>query len=238
MSENPLSQNESENINNSKYVKLSGVILSRFISGESNFILTLFLKQLGIITATAPNAIGTMKFGGSIEPTSWGIFSMRLSTRYKGYVIESAEIIDDMLNLKIRPEAIKCFMNWGRILSKRIPHKTPDDALLKILYDDMNLLNNFEIPVSAINFRFMWRWLLNWGLAPDFKEYFIKSSVNKNFSVKELKLLYYLTILDAKNLNKLFSQNNVKEFLSDNLISNPKFFDLAVNFISKFLNQT
>ena len=110
-----------------------------------------------------------------------------------------------MLNLKIRPEAIKCFMNWGRILSKRIPHKTPDDALLKILYDDMNLLNNFEIPVSAINFRFMWRWLLNWGLAPDFKEYFIKSSVNKNFSVKELSSEIRFEISELEIFNSIMS---------------------------------
>lgn len=223
---------------NEKYIKCSGVVLSRIVQGENNLILELFLEDIGITRATLRNAISTTKFGGVSEPTSWGIFALRNSTRFKGYVLESAEIFDDMLDLKTCSEAFKCFMKWADMLRKKIPNGADDNDLLKILYDEMKLLTNRKIPVKAVNFRFIWRWLTSWGGVPDFKTCFASKLNSKIFSVRELKLLYYLSILDAKNLEKLFTQNNVNEFLKANSQNNPKFFDTAANFITSFFNQT
>ena len=58
----------------------SGVVLKRVISPKGDIFLDLFLKGMGIIWVIAPgSAKGKVRFGGAIEPSSWGIFTL-----YKG----------------------------------------------------------------------------------------------------------------------------------------------------------
>ncbi len=210
-----------------KFENKSGILLSRKISGENNLIITLFLKDLGILRVTAHGAQSGTRFGGKTEPLISGSFHLRLSQRTHGYVLEDVEIFDDMLFLRSRHEALFKAIEWIKLIKKYLPYENPDNILLANLYYSMKLLYECDIPVDAVNFRFIWRWLYNWGLAPDFREFFMSKNY---FKISEKKTLYYLSKLDVNSTRKLFSNEVIKNL-------NSRFYKTASKLIIKFLNE-
>ncbi|MDR3231574.1 MAG: DNA repair protein RecO [Synergistaceae bacterium] len=144
-----------------------GVVLHRRIAGEGDLLLTLFLKGVGMIRVSARGAAGgKVRFGGGTEPLVWGNFGL-----YRGRGgschLKSVDVADDFLTLRGRPEPLFAAIRWAKLLMRHLMAEHAADDLLTSLYWDMKLLDRGDHPVDVVEFHFLWRWLKNWGLAPD-----------------------------------------------------------------------
>lgn len=148
-------------------LEASGVVLSRGTGGEGGLRLTLFLKGQGLTWASAPGAAsGRVRFGGGTEPLVWGTFQLHRG-RGGGLCLSGVDVADDMLPLRRRPKALLAAVHWAKLLRRWLLVEHPDDGLLANLYWNMRLLSSPKVPEEAAGWRFLWRWLLAWGLAPD-----------------------------------------------------------------------
>ena len=149
----------------------SGVVLNRRVTGEGDLNITLFLKKLGVVYVSAKGAAsGKVRFGGATEPLIWGAFALYRPRDESGRLyLKSVDVADDMLALRSRPEAIFVAARWSKLLMRRLMEGHAADDLLANLYWSMKLLCG-NLPVEVAEWRFMWRWLKAWGLAPDIFE--------------------------------------------------------------------
>lgn len=157
--------------------KASGTVLARSRIGEGGLQLTLFLKGIGMTRMLAPGAESESKsggrtrgakvrFGGATEPFMWCVFQLHRG-RNGGLYLSGADAADDMLPMRRRPEALLTAVRWSKLLMKLLPFEQPDDELAANLYWNMRLLCCDGLKVDAADWRFMYRWLMLWGLAPD-----------------------------------------------------------------------
>lgn len=198
----------------------SGVVLARSRSGESSIKLTLFLKNQGIIYSLATGAVGgRTRFGGGTEPFVWGVFNFRQG-KHNGLYLNNVDIVDDMIKLRRRPRALFMAIKWGRLITRHLVPANPDDSLLANLYWNMRLLCIDNIPVEVADWRFIWRWLMLWGIAPDIGE------INKNAPDQEL--LIKIADTDVQDIIKTFNFN-LKDL-------NLRFFQAASGHAENFLN--
>lgn len=145
----------------------SGTVLSRRRAGEGGLRLTLLLKGQGLTWASAPGAErGRVRLGGGTEPFVWGVFGLYRG-RSGGLYVNSVDVAKDMLFLRRRPEALRLAVSWSRLLTRLLMADHPADDVLANLYWNMTLLAAPEVSVPAVNWRFLRRWLVLWGLAPD-----------------------------------------------------------------------
>ncbi|MDR2529280.1 MAG: recombination protein O N-terminal domain-containing protein [Synergistaceae bacterium] len=149
----------------------SGVVLGRHMVREGDVLLSLFLKGMGLTSASARGAAtGKVRFGGGTEPLVWGVFNLYHGRAGKKY-LRDVDVADDMLPLRGRPEALFAAARWAKLLKRHLMKDTegrhPADKLLANLYWNMKLLCSPELPVEAVEWRFIRRWLMDWGLAPD-----------------------------------------------------------------------
>lgn len=203
--------------------KNSGVILARSRTGESGLKLILFVKDQGIIYALAPGAVGERtRFGGGTEPFVWGVFSFRTG-KNNGIYLTDIDIVDDMINLRRRPEAILTAVKWTRLLKRYFISSHPDNDLLANLYWNMKILCDEKIPAEVADWRFMYRWLMLWGIAPDINN-FSKNNLNQKF-------LTQIASADAQDIIKNFK--NI--FENKNKIIDTNFFKSASGRAEDFL---
>lgn len=142
----------------------SGVVLKRVISPKGDIFLDLFLKEMGIIWVIAPgSAKGKVRFGGALEPSSWGIFNL-----YKGarnFYLQAVEIKADSWILRQSPRALRTYFAFLKMINLHVPRQHPDDRVLANLFWTRELLLK-GCPEEVVEWRFLWRWLNLWGLAP------------------------------------------------------------------------
>jgi DNA repair protein RecO (recombination protein O) len=142
------------------------VVLNRRVAGEGDLLLTLFLKGSGMVFVSARGGgAGKVRFGGGTEPLMWGTFSL-YGDRGGRLHLKTADVADDMLKLRSRSEALFAAVRWAKLLMRRLPPEEPSDDLLANFYWSMKLLDG-GFPAAAAEWRFLWRWLRSWGLAPD-----------------------------------------------------------------------
>jgi DNA repair protein RecO (recombination protein O) len=147
----------------------SGTVLNRRIAGEGDLLLTLFLRGTGTVFASARGGgAGKVRFGGGTEPLVWGAFSLYESKGRRH--VRSVDVADAMPRLRGKPEALLAAARWARLLTRRLPMEHPDDQLLANLYWCMKLLDE-GFPAPAAEWRFLWRWLKSWGLAPGWEAF-------------------------------------------------------------------
>lgn len=145
----------------------SGVVLARTAVGEGDLLLTLFLKGRGLVRVSARGAAsGRVRFGGGTEPLVWGSFRLHRG-RGGGVYLNAVDVIDGMIPLRRRPEALRAAVRWAKLLTRHLMAEHPADDLLAGLYWNMRLLSAPRVPPDAADWRFLWRWLSAWGLAPD-----------------------------------------------------------------------
>ena len=205
---------------NDSYIMSSGIILSRKILGENTNYITMFLKHYGIVNASSPSRL----YSGDREPLIWGKFKLRKKSRSRNYFIEDVDITDDMLSLRKSSEQILTALKWCRLIIKYLEPSRPDDELLANLYWNMKLLAGTSVPPEALSWRFIWRWLNIWGLAPDI-ENFLSSN---RFSHNEIILLSFIAQSDTKGVSDFFHSN-------PNVTGN--FFRRAYDLSLKLLNE-
>ena len=183
------------------YLTGSGTLLARDVSGYTNFWVKLFLKDVGIIYTTAPRA------SGETEPFIWGHFYLKKKSKGKGYYIFDTEILDDMFFIRKSKQTILTSFKWTNAILKYLLPEHPDNNLLANLYWSMKLLSAKHIPIEAIDWRFTWKWLEGWGLAPDL----VSFHSSKNFNRAEIILLTQISMLNVQGVMELFTKPLDKE---------------------------
>jgi DNA repair protein RecO (recombination protein O) len=170
----------------------------RRIVGEGDLFLTLFLKGTGITVASARGAAGgKVRFGGGTEPLVWGVFALYQGKDGEGRkYLKSVDVADDMLKLRSGAQALFTAVHWAKLLMRHLPEGHPSDDLLANLYWNMKLLNDGEISLDVVQWRFLWRWLKSWGLAPELAECV-------DCTAKELELLRKAAAVRASELKRL-----------------------------------
>ena len=154
-------------VSDQRFVKRSGVVLKRGNYMEGDLALLLFLKTSGMTWCYVPGAAkGSVRFGGALEPLVWGRYQLYQSKR-RVYVRE-VEVTDDLWELRKQPKAIFMAARWTRLLAENLIPGYTYDSLLVLFYWAMKALEKGVEP-DVVSARFLWRWLLDWGIAPDFK---------------------------------------------------------------------
>jgi DNA repair protein RecO (recombination protein O) len=166
-------------------------VLSRRIAGEGDLLLTLFLKGTGTVFVSARGGgAGKVRFGGGTEPLMWGTFSIYEGREGRRH-LKSADTADDMLKLRASSEALFAAIRWAKLLMRRLPPEHPSDELLANFYWSMKLMDG-GFPAAAAEWRFLWRWLRDWGLAPDLSAF-------SGVSEADLDLLRRIAAVKAEN---------------------------------------
>jgi DNA repair protein RecO (recombination protein O) len=174
----------------------SGVVLHRRMAGEGDLMLTLFLKGVGMIRVSARGAAtGRVRFGGGTEPLMWGNFGL-YRDRGGSCRLKSVDVADDFLKLRGRAEALFAAVRWAKLLMRRLMTEHAANDLLANLYWNMKLLDDGKVPVEVVEWRFLWRWLKSWGLAPELDERFGRSP-------REIELLHWTAAAKASELAML-----------------------------------
>ena len=200
------------------FLKASGVVLYRDVSGEKNLWLKLFLKEFGIVNVTARHS------NGDTEPFIWGKFGLRKKKNSVNYYIDDIEVADDMLLIRKSRNSILTAVKWTRKIIKFLTSEQADDDLLANLYWSMKLLEEPRVPIEVSNWKFLWRWLESWGLAPDLVNFYS----SQRFNHDEIVLLTQISLLNVKGVINLFSNK-----LNPNIRENS--FKIAAELAEKFL---
>ncbi|MBQ7219910.1 MAG: hypothetical protein IJS28_02905 [Synergistaceae bacterium] len=206
--------------NGEDFITAKGVILSREHSGENFLYSTLFLEGEGIVSLTSKN------FMGDSEPFSWGYFELQRKQRSARYFIYDTDIKDNMLDIRRSRESIMTAINWTKTLTRYLLPGHPDDELLTNLYWSMKLLAVPAVPAEAVNWRFLWLWLTEWGLAPELGAF----HEQQGFRNDEVLLLAQAASSSPKEVTELFSGK-----LSTSIRS--RMFHVASKLAVNFLNQ-
>ena len=165
--------------------------------------MNLFLKGSGRIFVSARGgATGKVRFGGGTEPFVWGTFTLyrnKDGEEGKKY-LQGVDVADDMLKLRGRADALFAAARWSKLLIRHLMAGHPSDDLLANLYWNMKLLSEGRVPVEVTEWRFLWRWLRAWGLAPHLSHWM---EVNP----RELELLRKTTAVRGSELNTLAAED-------------------------------
>lgn len=206
--------------NGDDYVTAKGVVLYRKDRGENRLWSTVFLQGIGMVGVSSKN------FMGDSEPFVWGEFYFQ---RLKSgrYFMFDTDIKDTMFRLRRRGlEPLQVAFMFVKAVMKYLPYEQPDDELLINLYWSMKLLTFRAVPPSAAHWRFIWRWLNEWGLAPALEEF----CSGKGFLNEEIELLSQVAGITPKAVEELFL-GKINPNVRENV------FKVAVNNAVSFLDQ-
>ncbi len=148
-----------------RLIKRIGVVLKRGNFMEGDMSVQLFLKDSGTTWVYLPGASrGSVRFGGAVEPLVWGRYQLYQSRR-RTYLKE-VEVTEDFWELRRVPEAVMQAARLIGLFDKYLIAGYPYNDLLISFYWALKALTQ-KVPSSVVNARFLWRWLLSWGIAPD-----------------------------------------------------------------------
>ncbi|MBQ7544604.1 MAG: hypothetical protein IJT02_06635 [Synergistaceae bacterium] len=207
--------------NDEPFATAKGVILNRAPTGETNLWVTFFLEGEGIVSLSSKNMMGDS------EPFVWGYFELKKKQKSASYHVFEADIRDDMLHLRRSRAALSAVFGWVKYLLRYLPHGQPDDELLNNLYWSMKLLTVSAVPEEAADWRFVWLWLREWGIAPELTEFY----ASRGFNAHETELLSRLEVLAPKEVVSLFS-SPLNPSIRENV------FKVASSLAVGFLNET
>lgn len=143
-----------------------GVVLRRKDTPEGNRSVYVLLENEGPVWLLAPGAArGKVRFGGSTDPLVWGTFHV-----YRGpnrCYLREVDVRKDFWSLRALPQRIRKAVEWSVSIARYTLPGHPCDDLLPIFFWSLCLLEAPEIREDLSDWRFYWRWLRNWGLAPD-----------------------------------------------------------------------
>ena len=130
-------------------------------------VLDLFLKGFGRLPVfIRGGGRGSVRFGGATEPLVWGDFELYKSGKGGRLILRSVEVKYDALKLRGSKRLILTAINWAKMLIMYLEEGRADDKVLSCFYWGLKLLEE-GVPVEIADWRFVWRWLNIWGLAPE-----------------------------------------------------------------------
>lgn len=143
-----------------------GVVLRRKDSPEGNRNVYVLLENEGPMWLLAPGAArGKVRFGGSTDPLVWGTFHV-----YRGpnrCYLREVDVRKDFWSLRGSPRRIRQAVGWSAAIARYALPGHPCDDLMPIFFWSLCLLEAPEVREDLSDWRFYWRWLHSWGLAPD-----------------------------------------------------------------------
>jgi len=149
------------------YHSAVGTVLRRKISAEGDMSLDLFLKDFGRLPVFIHGGgRGSVRFGGATEPLVWGNFELYKSGKSSRLLLRSVDVKYDALKLRNSKEVILTAFNWIKMLLLYLEEGRADDKVLSCYFWGLKLLED-GVPVEIADWRFIWRWLHIWGLAPE-----------------------------------------------------------------------
>lgn len=132
---------------------------------EGDLSVQLFLKDSGTAWAYVPGASrGSLRFGGALEPLVWGRYQLYQSRRRM--YLKEVEVTEDFWELRRHQKAILQAVQWIRAFERYLITGYPYNDLLALFYWALKSLSE-NVPPQIVNARFLWRWLLSWGIEPD-----------------------------------------------------------------------
>lgn len=147
------------------FYKLTGVVLRRRETSEGDIRLYILFRKHGPLWVIAPGAArGRRRFGGGTEPLIWGYFGCYQSP--KQLYLREIEVKEDLWEIRKDPGKLERAMNWARLLVEHLLPGYPCDEVLSVFYDSLYLLDK-GLDGSLLEWRFLYRWMKNWGVAPD-----------------------------------------------------------------------
>ena len=180
--------------NGDDYVTAKGVVLYRENRGENFLWSTVFLQDIGMVGVSSKN------FMGDSEPFVWGEFYFQ-KLKSGRYFMFDTDIKDTMFRLRRRGlEPLQVAFMFVKAVMKYLPYELPDDDLLVNLYWSMKLLTFRAVPPSAAHWRFVRRWLNEWGLAPELEGFCLEGK----FLKEEFELLSQVASITPKEVEELF----------------------------------
>lgn len=155
-----------ENKSGQGILKNRGVVLRRSDTPEGNRSVYVLLENEGPVWLLAPGAArGKVRFGGSTDPLVWGTFHV-----YRGpnrWYLRDVDVRKDFWSLRSSSIRIRQAVRWaGSILGNTLPGH-PCNDLLPVFFWSLSLLENPRVREDLAGWRFYWRWLRIWGMAPD-----------------------------------------------------------------------
>ena len=209
-------------------INSEGIVLSLNSYGDKNIYAGLFLMDYGRVKASlqhySPQKKNTSR---ELQQFSWANFDIVQNKRTRNYYIRDLNIISDSSRINMNRETLYTALRWSEIVKKYLIPKQADNDLLINLRDNLKLLENSNtVPVYAAEFRFIWLWLEEWGLAPDLINFY----TSRNFNNDEIILLTQIQGLDSENVIKLFSYHVSKKIRKNAL-------KIAINLALNFLNN-
>jgi hypothetical protein len=88
----------------------------------------------------------------------------------------------DALKLRNSREVIYTAFNWIKMLLMYLEEGRAEDKVLSCFFWSLKLLEN-GVPVEIADWRFVWRWLYIWGLAPEPEEEITRFIARAGYSV-------------------------------------------------------
>ena len=213
---------------NEIYINSEGIVLSLSSYGDKNIYAGLFIMNHGIIRASLQHYSPVKKnTSRELQQFSQAKFELVQNKKHDKYYIKDINIISDPSAINMNREALHTAFRLSDLLEKYLIKRYADNDLLMNFRSSMRLLECSNIvPVSATEFRFIWLWLEEWGLAPDLINFYS----SKNFNSSEIILLTQIQRLNTENVIKLFSYH-VKQNIRMNSLKIAS--DLALNFFNQ-----
>ena len=207
--------------NGEENVTAKGVILHREDRGENRLWSIVFLQGIGMVGVSSKN------FAGDSETFVWGEFYFRKIKNSTRYFMYDTDIKDTMLQLRRKGlETLQTAFMFVKAIMKYLPYEHSDDDLLVNLYWCMKLLTFWAVPPSAAHWRFVWKWLTEWGIAPELEEFCLAGK----FLKEEFELLSQVAGMTPKAVTELFL-GKINPNIRENV------FRVAVNNAERFLDQ-
>ncbi len=143
-----------------------GVVLRSSDSAEGDRSIYVLLENEGPQWLLAPGAArGRVRFGGSTDPLVWGTFHV-----YRGpnrWYLRDIDVRKDFWPLRRFSTKIRRAVGWASSLVKYTLPGHPCNELLPVFYWSLCLLEGSDLREDLAGWRFYWRWLRSWGIAPD-----------------------------------------------------------------------
>lgn len=147
-------------------IRRRGVVLRRNDSAEGNRSVYVILEDEGPVWLLAPGAArGKIRFGGATDPFVWGNFHV-----YRGpnrWYLRDVDVRKDFLSLRSSPGKIRQAVGWAGSLIRHTLPGHPCNDLLPVFFWSLSLLEVPAVREDLSGWRFYWRWLRSWGLAPE-----------------------------------------------------------------------
>ena len=149
------------------YHQQAGTVLKRKDSLKNGYILLLFLRDIGPRWVIAPSGSTKNRFGGAVEPMTWGIYNIYQSP--SALSLKSSVIKEDFLLLRQKSKQLYVAMDIYKTVTKAIFLTHECNSILNLLWSTMLLLKEGCIS-EHVEFRFIWRLLHIMGVAPSLQQ--------------------------------------------------------------------